>query len=176
VLTKPLGSGILTTAFKAGMAGEELLTGAVRWMVMLNDLPRRLPEDILTAIRAATDVTGFGFLGHCLDMVSSSDMDVEILSSKIPSMEGALEMAAMGMVPAGAYSNRDHFSSRVKMGEHVKLEIQDLLYDPQTSGGLLLAVDPPREGELIKTLREIGFTESELVGRFKEGAGSARVI
>lgn len=175
ILTKPLGSGILTTAFKAKLAGQAMMDEAIRWMRKLNDIPRSLPGELLSEINAATDVTGFGFVGHCLDMVSQGLLDAEIDHRKVPAMMGVVEMASMGMVPAGAYANREHFQQRATVEPSVPLEVQDIFFDPQTSGGLLLAVSMDAHEALLRELRKSGFTDSSLVGRFVEGAGRVRV-
>ncbi len=164
-LTKPLGTGIMITALKGDMATPEETAQLTASMASLNDLPRRLPEQWARAIRACTDVTGFGFAGHLLDMAGET-LNVVIARDALPLLPGVQEKAAMGLVPAGCYRNRDVFSSRVEgISGHNSL-MGDVLFDPQTSGGLLLAVDPAVAAEVASFL-----PEAWRVGRFTEGLG-----
>lgn len=175
ILTKPVGSGIITTASKGGVAEGDWLDQAVQWMRMLNNVPGRMDRSLLGNVRAATDVTGFGLLGHCMDMLSHRELDLVIHHDQVPFIDGAFQMASMGMVPAGAYSNRGHVEHRVLMSPNVPLAVQDILFDPQTSGGLLLAVAPGSEKEVLSQLWELGFHRAATVGRFIKGEGKVLV-
>ena len=151
--TKPLGIGILTTAAKADLCPPEALDLAHRLMTTLNKAAR----DVMVQFRvhACTDVTGFGFLGHAFEMAQGSDTALEIDTASIDLIPQALELARMGILPEGMYRNRQFAQCAVDSGD-VELAVQDMLYDPQTAGGLLMAVDPADadalEAELKKTV------------------------
>ncbi|MDD5944865.1 MAG: selenide, water dikinase SelD, partial [Clostridia bacterium] len=139
ILTKPLGIGILTTAAKAGIASAEAADYAVKLMTTLNKGAR----DIMVKydVHACTDVTGFGLMGHLLEMVQGSEISAEIHTDSIELIDEALSAARMGILPEGMYRNRSFAESYVDAGD-TELAVQDMLYDPQTSGGLLMAVSP----------------------------------
>ncbi len=175
LLTKPLGSGILTTAVKADMLDNPRWADeAARWMGKLNCLPLDMPLDLRRTIHACTDVTGFGLVGHCLDMLSAGDVDLLLDVSSLPIMGGVLELAAMGLVPAGAYRNRDLYGEQVT-GLNFAEERIDVLFDPQTSGGLLLATPPDAVDRVMDLARNSGCGECTLIGRFEQGDGALRV-
>ena len=138
-LTKPIGIGILTSAAKVDLVSEETLAYAKKLMTTLNKSAR----DVMVKYRvhACTDVTGFSLLGHGLEMAQGSEMELEIDTAAIDLIEDSKEFAKMGILPAGMYRNRNFAESHVDPG-NVPLYIQDMLYDPQTSGGLLIAVHP----------------------------------
>jgi selenide,water dikinase len=177
ILTKPLGTGVLTTAIKAGMADTESTAAGIAVMERLNDLPRHLDGALRRAVRAATDVTGFGLAGHLLDLLGD-DRDAEIEIDALPRLPGVESWAAMGLLPAGAYRNRDLYGKRVERLSAASAEAApelDLLFDPQTSGGLLLAVDPADAEALLAIAREKN-SEVALIGRIREGTGRIRVL
>ncbi|MBP5212836.1 MAG: selenide, water dikinase SelD, partial [Pyramidobacter sp.] len=171
VLTKPLGTGIAATAVKAEMAEPELADAAVKWMTKLNDLPRFMRAELRASVSAATDVTGFGFAGHALDMLSSHNVDLELDTAALPTLPGAAEMASMGLLPAGAYRNEKLYAPQMDGLEKLPQEVRDLLFDPQTSGGLLLAAPHDAADEIVKIARERGFDEARVIGQFKTGTG-----
>ena len=138
LLTKPLGVGILTTAAKADLVDKALLNKLYAQMSTLN----KYAHDVLTkyTVHACTDVTGFSLLGHSLEMAQGSGVTIHIKAQDVPYHSEAYEMADMGFVPAGAYRNRDFAESSVQVVGAVARALQDIFYDPQTSGGLLCAV------------------------------------
>ena len=144
ILTKPLGVGILTTAAKADLIEPVLLTKLYAQMSTLNKYAR----DVLVrySVHACTDVTGFALLGHSLEMAQGSGVTLHINAKDVPYHAAAYEMADMGFVPAGAYRNRDFAQKEVHIVGNVERAVQDILYDPQTSGGLLAAI-PEAEAE-----------------------------
>jgi len=161
-LTKPLGSGVITTALKQGKASEEIVAKAVEVMVQLN---KDASEAAIEAgVKAATDVTGFGFLGHLAEMVTDSGFGVKIQADRLPIISKALEFAGMGLVPAGAYRNRDFRSSMVDISSSVNLSVQDVLFDPQTSGGLLICVENKIADRLLDELKNKGMDKAAIVG------------
>lgn len=134
MLTKALGTGIITTAYKGGLLDEAGVRVATDSMIRLNDTVGRVGGDIVR--HACTDVTGFSLMGHSCEMAEASGVTLRIDADAVPMLDGAREMARMGMLPAGAYRNRDFFGPRVQMGPDVPLDLADVLFDPQTSGGL----------------------------------------
>jgi selenide,water dikinase len=142
MLTKPLGSGIITTAIKAEMASESATQEVIHWMSMLNNIGCDLMQQM--EITAATDVTGFGLVGHLFELAEASNVAVELSCQKLAFMEGAVEYASMGLIPAGTYTNRDYLSDKVEYLEEIDATIRDLLFSPETSGGLLIAIDPAK--------------------------------
>ena len=152
-LTKPLGTGVITTAHKKQLVTQEHLEGAVAWMTRLNrDASRVLAE--LPSVRACTDVTGFGLLGHGYEMAAASAVQLEIEAGAVPLMDGALEYAARDLLPGGADRNRDYLEETDESGEARVTAASGadalrlaLLFDPQTSGGLLFGTAAPDEAE-----------------------------
>ena len=149
-LTKPLGIGILTTAARVDLVSEETKALAKKLMTTLNKGAR----DVMVNYRvhACTDVTGFALLGHALEMAQGSGMELEIDTAQIDLIEEARGFAEMGILPAGMYRNRAFAEAAVDAGE-VPLAVQDMLYDPQTSGGLLIAVHPDDADALYADLK-----------------------
>lgn len=166
VLTKPLGTGIIATALKAGMASEEAVRRIEESMVALN----RKASELMRAFgaHACTDITGFGFIGHAAEMVLASGVGMVIQSKEIPIFSEAMEYAKRGLVPGGAHSNRQFFSCRVQVRPEVSPFLIDLLYDPQTSGGLLISLPPDDAHELVRALNQEGGIHSSVVGEVVE--------
>lgn len=152
ILTKPLGVGILTTAAKADLVKPETMNAIYKQMATLNKTAR----DIMLrfTVHSCTDVTGFALLGHGFEMAQGSGCTVHIQSGNVPFHPEAWDLAAMGLIPAGAYRNRDYAEKGVTVRGNVSRTMQDLLYDPQTSGGLLMAVDPADAAACLRELRD----------------------
>ena len=151
VLTKPLGTGILSTALPGEFLGEEEMREAIEGMAGLNAAASRAA--VRAGAHACTDVTGFGLAGHLLNMLPEEGLACEICASRLPVYAGAREMAEQGMIPGGAHKNRGFLAGRVEISPRVSEVERELLYDPQTSGGLLIAL-PPRGLEAFA--REMG--------------------
>ena len=153
VLTKPLGTGVLTTAAKADLLDAAQYDRLVHSMAQLND---KAAEAMLQCpeIHACTDVTGFGLLGHTDEMAAGSGVTIRIYSQRLSLLPGALELAEMGIIPAGAYRNLDYVKPRLTVAESVQQARVDLISDPQTSGGLLVALPMEEAGALLAALRE----------------------
>jgi selenide,water dikinase len=165
VLTKPLGTGILATALKGGVLAEPDMREAIAGMESLN---RAACEAMLAVgVHACTDITGFSLMGHALELAEASGVLVELAAAALPVYPQAREMAAMGLVPAGSYSNREFYLPRVIDGQSLAPELLDLLADPQTSGGLLMAVAAERLDALLAALTERG-ANGWVVGRVRE--------
>jgi selenide,water dikinase len=168
ILTKPLGIGIITTAIKGGLASEEIIETATRLMATLN----RQAADVIKAypVHACTDVTGFGLLGHLTEMVMDSEYGLRIHADNIPILPEALDYAGMGLVPAGAFSNREFYGPMVEIASSVDTLVQDVLFDPQTSGGLLISVHEQSAKDLLLALKEKGVQEAALIGEVFSGS------
>lgn len=147
ILTKQIGSGIVNTAVKAEMASKEAVEEAVKVMSSLNKKGKEVIEKY--PVTACTDITGFGLLGHCVEMASASDVTFSLHVDQIAYLQDAMEYAKMGLVPAGAYQNREYSGAQVDM-EGIEEHYIDLLYDPQTSGGLLVSVPPEYADEMLE--------------------------
>lgn len=162
VLTKGLGTGIVNTAIKAGMASAELTQKITRQMAALN----RDAARVMSAfnISACTDITGFGLLGHLAEMVCGSGLSARIFADRTPMIPEALEFAAMGLIPAGAYKNRQFRESMITFDQTVARSRQDVLADPQTSGGLLIAVAPDQADRLVAALKDAGIDTAARIG------------
>ena len=152
LLTKPLGVGVLTTAAKAGLVDEAVMQRIYRQMAALNKAAR----DIMVKYRvhSCTDVTGFALLGHCFEMAQGSGCTVHLRAADVPFHPEAWELADMGFLPAGAYRNREYAEAGVTVRNGVSRTMQDLLYDPQTSGGLLMAVAVEDADACLRELRD----------------------
>jgi selenide,water dikinase len=162
ILTKPLGTGIINTAVKASMVSESLSESVTRLMAALNRDAARIMADF--DISACTDVTGFGLLGHLAEMVNGSGRSVKIVSSQVPVIPEAEEFAAMGLIPAGAYKNREFREQMINFAETVPRTLQDLLFDPQTSGGLLISVSDVHCAALVSALKDGGIADAAQIG------------
>lgn len=150
VLTKPIGSGVLNTAFKADFITQAQHLPAVNCMVALNKTSSEVAQNF--EVHACTDITGFGLIGHTLEMAKASDATIEITANQIPLLPLALEMAKQGMLPAGAYKNAEFVMPDVAYDNTVPRELTDLANDPQTSGGLLLALSREDANLLLSRL------------------------
>ena len=170
LLTKPLGVGILTTAAKAGLVEQELLYKLYVQMSTLN----KYAHDVLVnySVHACTDVTGFALLGHSLEMAQGSGVTVHLKAQAVPYHEEAYEMADMGFIPAGAYRNRDFAEAGVRVVGEVARALQDIFYDPQTSGGLLCAVPAAEAEACLAELRAVA-PSTRIIGYVTEKIDSA---
>jgi selenide,water dikinase len=154
VLTKPLGTGVLTTALKRGAIDADELAPAVRAMKALNGPAVR--EALRSGVRSATDVTGFGLAGHAAQLADASGVTLEVEAASLPLLPSALRLAEAGYVPGGGEANRDFYGPRVEVQGAPSEALLRIFFDPQTSGGLLLAVPPGRADELLGRLNEEG--------------------
>jgi selenide,water dikinase len=175
VLTKPLGTGIISTALKARMASEEAIRKSVESMVALNRTASEWMKKF--GAHACTDITGFGFIGHALEMATASRVGMVVQSKAVPVLPEAMEYAKSGLIPGGAYSNRDFFSCRVEVHSGVLALLVDLFYDPQTSGGLLISLPSGEAKELVATLKKEKNIDSCIVGEVvKEPPGKIQIL
>ena len=163
ILTKALGTGIINTAIKAGIASNETIESVTRLMATLNrdaaDVMRHYP------VHACTDVTGFGLLGHMCEMIVDTDMGINLQASLVPCLPEAMEYARMGLVPAGTYKNREFREAFVDFAPSVDGFMQDILFDAQTSGGLLISVAGEAANQLLSDLQRRGMTSATVIGK-----------
>ncbi len=162
ILTKALGSGIVNTVIKAGMASQDLIDRVTRMMAELNRNAAEAAKAF--PVQACTDITGFGLLGHLAEMLCDGDCGVRLSYASVPVIPEAVEFASMGLVPAGAAKNREHRLCMVDFAEGVGPVEQDILFDPQTSGGLLLAVPEEQARQALTALQSAGCPDAAVIG------------
>jgi selenide,water dikinase len=174
ILTKPLGTGIISTAIKRGAASPEAIAAVVKSMTTLN---KAASEAMLAVgVNACKDITGFGLLGHTAEMVEGTDVGFIIEAAAVPIFPAAKALAEAGMVPGGTQRNRDYRQDMVDIDKKVPQYLQDILFDPQTSGGLLIAVPAKKAQKLLKRLHEEGITAAAIIGEVvAEKKGRIRV-
>jgi len=165
ILTKPVGTGVVSTGIKFGKASEEVTRASLDTMLLSGREAARLM--VAAGASAATDVTGFALLGHAWEMARASGVTLEIDSAGVPLIPGALELAAAGMLTSGDKSNRSYVGEDVTLGGGVSKELAALLFDPQTAGGLLISVAAERAPALLASLRE-RYPDASLIGRVTE--------
>jgi selenide,water dikinase len=167
-LSKPLGTGIVTTAAMNDEAQPEHLQTAIEWMTRLNRHPSHIAREV--EAHALTDITGYGILGHAHEMAAASDVALRLSAGRMPLLAGALEYASRGIVTGGASRNRSHLQDKVTFSDKVTEDMRQILFDAQTSGGLLLAVAPERGAAV-----EARFAAAELpvwqIGEVIKGPG-----
>jgi len=173
ILTKPLGLGILNTAIKAEMTTDAQYRDAVDTMITLNKYAMEALEEI--EIHACTDITGFGIIGHGKELAEGSGVSVEFFSEQIPVIDGAEDLAKMGIIPGGMYTNRKYMEHAVE--NHCENEAMlDIMYDPQTSGGLLISIPEEQRDKALAALEKMGKTPFAEVGRVIEKKEKAITI
>lgn len=168
VLTKPLGFGVTTTALKQEQAEPQDVQEAVAWMKRLNRSASELAVEF--GLRGGTDITGYSFLGHGLEMAEASGVSLKIDYTKIPFVSGARKYAGRGIFPGGAFDNLGHYGARVHFADALDEPARMLLFDPQTSGGLLLGVPAEKLAAFEARAREVG-QSIWMVGTVHDGSG-----
>lgn len=166
VLTKPLGTGIATTAFKADMLDKDLERHAVEIMCTLNNGASHAALQV--GVNAITDITGFGLLGHTFEMAEASKVTIKLKAESMPLLSGIEELAAMGLLPAGMYHNKRYLKGKVKIESSVPERLSDIAFDPQTSGGLLISVKKEKAQELIELLKQNNVEHAAAIGKVVE--------
>jgi len=162
VLTKPLGTGVINTAIKRGIASEAITENISRMMAALNRTAAEVMKEF--SVHACTDITGFGLLGHLAEMVEDSGMALRLDSSQIPILPEAIEYAKMGMMPGGAFKNKEFRIGMIEFSSGVDPLIQDILFDPQTSGGLMICLKREQADALVSKLIDEGMAASKIIG------------
>jgi selenide,water dikinase len=174
LLTKPLGTGIINTALKGGLADEGAVSRAIECMVTLNRKASELMMEV--DVHACTDVTGFGLLGHACEMIEGTSIGMVIHSDRVPLFPEAKELAEKGLVPGGLHRNREFRINMVEIDPQVPDYLADILFDPQTSGGLLISVPGQEADILLRRMREEGIKEATLIGEITAGPKGKIVV
>jgi selenide,water dikinase len=162
ILTKPLGTGIINTALKAGLADERSVAASIECMSRLNRKAAELMAEV--EVHACTDVTGFGLLGHACEMIKGEEVGMVIYSSQVPILPGTEEYAMMGLIPGGTIRNRDFSIFMIDRSAEISDEKLLILFDAQTSGGLLFSLSSQHAEGLLKSLHKEGIKEAAIVG------------
>ena len=169
ILTKPLGTGIVSTALKNDMAEPTIIKKAIFWMTKLNQLPEEL---LKLSIHSLTDITGFGLIGHLSEMLINKNLGAELQINNIPVLKGLDKYISSGMIPGGTIKNKENYSCGVEKKQGIPSEQEIILYDAQTSGGLLLTIKPEQAEKAKTILYQQGFTLSQIIGKIiKVSAG-----
>jgi selenide,water dikinase len=161
LLTKPIGTGIISTAVKAGMAGDQIAKKVAQSMATLNKTASEVMLQV--GVNACTDISGFGLLGHACEMIQDSQIGLRIHSASVPIFPETVEFAKMGMIPGGTFRNKD-FRSKMVDSAGIGDVMLDILFDPQTSGGLFMSVSADKANLLLTRLKEAGVTDAAIVG------------
>jgi selenide,water dikinase len=163
ILTKPIGTGIINTAIKGGMAKEALINMVTNYMARLNKTASEVMQEI--GANACTDVTGFGLLGHAFEMIQGTGKGMIIHVSNVPVFPEAMNFTKMGLVPGGTYRNREFRINQVDIDSGVSPYVLDILFDPQTCGGLLIAVPEGKAVKMLTRLKAEGIDEAAIIGK-----------
>lgn len=175
ILTKPLGTGIVTTAFKLDTISDELYETVTASMLMLNQAASKLAVEF--GAHACTDITGFGLLGHAWAMANASDVGLIFYSANMPIFSGVTELAARGFLTKGDLTNREYLEGKVQLDERVSGDLIKVLYDPQTSGGLLISISSEGAEGLVSRLKAQGNADALIIGRVtRENPGKIVVL
>lgn len=162
ILTKPLGTGIISTAVKAGVVNEELAERVTKCMATLNKKASELMQAV--GVHACTDITGFGLLGHAIQVAEGSQVGIELHLDSIPYFPEVIDFSKEGLCPGGLYRNKNYYSNRVKFVNEIPEYMQNILFDAQTSGGLLICLDPGKAELLLNRLRQEGVGDAVIIG------------
>ncbi len=166
ILTKPLGTGILATALKAGELDEDAVKQITELMATLNKEAAEAMAEV--SVNACTDITGFGLLGHCLEMARASNVGIKIYAEKVPVIPEAKSFASMGLVPGGSYTNQKFCLEHLEIDASLDPILLDIMSDPQTSGGLLISVPKNIAPSLVQKLRERNAPSTNIIGEVME--------
>jgi selenide,water dikinase len=173
ILTKPIGTGVISTGIKLAKAAAEVVDESIATMLT----PGKFAAEAIAKfdVKAATDVTGFALLGHAWEMACASNVTIEIDSMRVPLIKGALELATAGLLTSGDKTNREYVGGDVEAAATVDSNLMKLFYDPQTAGGLILAIAQEKAGELFNDLRR-NYPRAEFIGRIIERGKKAIVV
>lgn len=160
ILTKPIGTGIITTAIKAEMASKDVYNEAIKVMSTLNKYSGEIIAE--HSVTACTDITGFGIMGHGFEMASASEVTFKLYKDKLPLINGVKEYAQMGLIPAGCYNNKKYLQGKYEL-RNIEPWLEDVLFDPQTSGGLLISISSSEGKALMEKLSKLEIP-SQIIG------------
>ena len=173
ILTKPLGTGILTTALKAGLLQAETKARLTKQMVKLNDKAAEVMVSL--GAHACTDITGFGLIGHACEMAENSGVAIELYLDKVPFIREVMQFAQMGLIPEGMYANEE-FRAHMVEDSQADEDLMAILYAPQTSGGLFIAVSPEKADKLVEQIRQAGDEQAAIVGQVIDSPKSQIIV
>jgi selenide,water dikinase len=162
ILTKPLGTGVIATALKAKLATPSSIEAMVNSMCTINKIASEVA--VRFGVKGCTDITGFGLVGHLVEMARAGRARIRIRAGNVPLLEGARDAASMGLVPAGAYGNRTFFGEWATLDPAVPTDVADLLFDPQTSGGLVMAIPEEKVADFVAALLAEGVNFAAEIG------------
>ena len=162
ILTKPLGTGIINTAIKAKMASEEAIENVTSSMKTLNKDASAVIQTV--GVNACTDITGFGLLGHTCEVIDASNVGILLYTDAIPMFPQAITYAQSGLVPGGTQRNKKYRERQIDLDPNLPPEITDILFDPQTSGGLLISVPSAKADTLLNKLKGAGIQHAAIIG------------
>ena len=173
ILTKPIGTGVISTGIKFGKADSEVVEESISTMLT----PGKYAAEAIAKfdVKAATDVTGFALLGHTWEMACASNVTIDIDADRVPLINGALKLAAAGLLTSGDKTNREYVGAQVGVASTVDSDLLKLFYDPQTAGGLLLAISDERADELLRELLR-SYPRAEIIGRVNERGEKAIIV
>ncbi len=173
ILTKPIGTGVISTGIKFGKADSEVVEESISTMLT----PGKYAAEAIAKfdVKAATDVTGFALLGHTWEMACASNVTIEIDADRVPLIKGALKLAAEGLLTSGDKTNREYVGAQVGVASTVDSDLLKLFYDPQTAGGLLLAISDERADELLRELLR-NYPRAEIIGRVSKRSEKAIIV
>jgi len=173
ILTKPIGTGVISTGIKLGKTSDKTVTASVETMMT----PGRFAAEAMREfeVKGATDVTGFALVGHAWEMAKASQVTIEIEAGAVPLIKGALELAAAGMLTSGDKTNREYIGADIQIGESVDKNLVKLLFDPQTAGGMLISISPEGAADLLTRLRE-NYPQAQRIGSVLKRAEHSIVV
>jgi selenide,water dikinase len=173
ILTKPIGTGVISTGIKFEKTTAEVAASSVATMLTPGKYAAEAMREF--AVKGATDVTGFALLGHAWEMARASNVSILIEPARVPILEGALELAAAGVVTGADKTNREYVGEDVEIDESVSTEMRRLLYDPQTAGGMLIAISEANADGLLTELRK-NYPQAKTIGRVAERAEKSIIV
>ena len=173
ILTKPIGTGVISSGIKFEKASAEVAASSIATMLTPGKYAAEAMREF--EVKGATDVTGFSLLGHAWEMAKASGITIELDSSNVPLLDGALELAAAGVVTGADKTNREYVGDDISIAEAVSKEMRRVLYDPQTAGGMLIAIPAARADDLLGRLRE-NYSRAEIIGRVAERISQSIVV
>jgi len=173
ILTKPIGTGVISTGIKKGRASDSVVSGSVETMLTPGKYAAEAMREF--GVKAATDVTGFALLGHAWEMACASKVAIQIDAGAVPLLEGALELASQGMLTSGDKTNREYVGADVEIAPSVNENLIKLLFDPQTAGGMLIAIAEDKAAVLINTLKQ-HYAAAQIIGRVLPRGPKAIVV
>ena len=173
ILTKPIGTGVISTGIKKARAADSVVAGSVQTMLTPGQYAAEAMREF--GVKAATDVTGFALMGHSWEMARASKVTIEIDAAAVPLLDGALELASQGMLTSGDKTNREYVAGDVQINPSVDESLVKLLFDPQTAGGMLIAISEDKADALLATLNQ-NYPHARIIGRVQPPAPSSIIV